>query len=969
MLKLRSMGLVIMPEYPGKMGSSGYLQHDWTDQEFEDRVDIMNPNDTGYALLLGSKRNHYMVVDCDGFESIQTLHNILTLDELNTLTVASWNPKKSRALIFKVPELYQKLLLDFNIFVMKGYKNEVFPEYEKLGETKKGGLEFRYNNHKQTIGGKHPSGYSYEFINGVDGEDLVVADLPISLIKLLVEAKVNPTIDATLTNPTSVNNMLSYLPPQWKDDYHKWYMVGCAFHASGLGLEDWLDWSKGSSAYDDEKTPKEAAASWRAMKKPEDLESQNKSYVDMALLSKIAESYGWKPTILDLNNDLNVPFIISEVTKLLLNHKLDDATINLQLQRIKKQYRLDGGNGEYSFNNFVKKLKRKIQLENDFQTDQLLKLEEWISEDLDVNYILTGVLGPALMRTAQQQGTEPEYILGIFLAACASRIGLRATFRSEYTQNAIFWFMFLAESGFNKSGTLSTVLELLQDEQKKFTQEYESANNTWRKDKSKDKSVGPVERIKFISKATITAILDALSNAEKQNDGVLIGADEVSRFFQKGEGATQDNIEIMLELYNGGYLDRRTTTSGSSIISKSALSFAGGSQLETMWEMQKSLEPDSVYFRDAVGFVARWAICCKRPKRRYANFGLSKDPTHVLFSQLLANFFQSLDAIPPREYTLSEEALDLHAIYSNYISDLDATIKRPNVNKYIRKLPGKCLRLAGILHMIQLATLSMGGGPSVVDAEYTIIKADCVNKAIILCNYYYHQMLVLSALTDKNPDVTTQAFQIYNAAISKDEVCARDIQRMLAQFADVPEKDINLLFEFLVKEKLAQVEWRMAKSPRVLGESETESDPQKSPNGVLYLKTLMSIAERKKLREKLKSWILINVRSELTFSIIWRNLCTRFKSYDPKEALGEGKEVCLELLYELVEDGFYKYDRKRFSPVEDRFAQMLDRVEKDVKDLTGQDFQEYCELFTEYRTHLEENDNAVQDYNPKAEHS
>jgi len=193
------------------------------------------------GVALGPASGGLLAVDFDaeGYEAVfQGVYGRPVTDLPNSVSWSSGKPGRKQV-AFSVPEHYWGQLRN-----RKSWSNP-----------KETCLELRWDRHQSVFLGAHPETNGYKWWPGCSPRELQVAEAPAWLLVPLM-------ISQSVVSPVAVKKeddgecerartILDSIPP--RDDYEGWLKVGMALHSVDDSLlEDWIDWSRGSSNFDEQ---------------------------------------------------------------------------------------------------------------------------------------------------------------------------------------------------------------------------------------------------------------------------------------------------------------------------------------------------------------------------------------------------------------------------------------------------------------------------------------------------------------------------------------------------------------------------------------------------------------------------------------------------------------------------------------------------------------------------------------------
>lgn len=226
---------------------TGTLQEDWAIHTYgvEAITHLIetSPHVRAVGLVLGPASG-ILAIDFDGNGSTAQFLEVFGRPWTDLPQTVSWSSGRPnrRQLAFRVPrELFEHL---------RGRRR-----WQRNGTTV---LELRWTGHQSVIAGDHPDTAGYHWINSPEQQQ--VADAPEWLLEPLYRApheSAAADYQPTAADAQRALALLEHIKP--RDDYDSWLRVGMALHSVDPGLlSAWVDWSRGSTHFDEE----ECLAKW-----------------------------------------------------------------------------------------------------------------------------------------------------------------------------------------------------------------------------------------------------------------------------------------------------------------------------------------------------------------------------------------------------------------------------------------------------------------------------------------------------------------------------------------------------------------------------------------------------------------------------------------------------------------------------------------------------------------------------------
>ncbi len=345
-----------------------------------------------------------------------------------------------------------------------------------------------------------------------------------------------------------------------------------------------------------------------------------------------------------------------------------------------------------------------------------------------------------IMRMSKSLCVEPEVIAGSMLTISSSAIGNTVSVSPKYGYEVpvFVWLIIIAISGYGKTPAISTLFRPVEKRQSKTFREYSEKLKKYKaslKRSNQGKTSATVEEPMpehfFASDTTVEALGDIFENTPR---GILIHRDELAGLIlglNQYKGGAGNDRQHYLELFNGNSwkIDRKT---GVKFIPNVGASIIGGIQTTIM---------KKVFGLDAIdeGLLPRFLLQNTEYKpRKFQRQGIEPDDL-IHWGDILEKCYEvSLTLndngfVESKILILGEEALNLfEEFYNNYMKLIP--FLSDNAKPFVPKLITYCLKIAGILHVIECFEM---GNSDIKNA----IKAGTIERAIKLIKYYAGQAI------------------------------------------------------------------------------------------------------------------------------------------------------------------------------------------------------------------------------------
>ncbi len=355
-----------------------------------------------------------------------------------------------------------------------------------------------------------------------------------------------------------------------------------------------------------------------------------------------------------------------------------------------------------------------------------------IGQLLTPSYLLPPSLAQAIeVRTRYLPVDGPSAVLP-FLAAVAGLVKLgtevEAIAAADYRVPINLFACLVGRSGAKKTPVLKLLVEApAQRLQADLALANKQAHSDWEETcrgmKKGEAPPAPQSKRLRCSDFTGEALTQQLQIQEAHGLGLLIYRDELSGLFgslNKYTGGKGSDEQQLLELFDGGGLSSLRIT-GDRHYSRSQVSIFGGTQPDVLKEL--------VANGDASGLWARF-LFVQLPARPVP-LSLSTTPEEEAqaktAAESLADACQTIYRMPRKTYRLSADAAARFATYELSRQHAALATNIGAQSALYGKSAGKVLRVAGVLHLVQIAA----GEANSQDQ----IQADAVDRAAALVDH------------------------------------------------------------------------------------------------------------------------------------------------------------------------------------------------------------------------------------------
>lgn len=389
-------------------------------------------------------------------------------------------------------------------------------------------------------------------------------------------------------------------------------------------------------------------------------------------------------------------------------------------------------------------------------------------QNLQIDEIFPEPLASHFKERARTLPCDPlAYILPM-LACVASIVGTRVSFKAKdgFKVRAVIFGINMMPASSMKSVILNDILAPL------IRLEMEARAAT----KARNQASGTDDRARRYVVDNITHA--SLSNilCREETVGLLAGCDELTQLFQQLSATHNVGMRAeLLKLWGGSALLKDTESSGCMFAAKTALSIIGNIPNE---EFSRIIGNEKGFGENGGdGFWLRWLIVNPRViPYVFINEGFDIEET-------LYGFYCCLDSINDEiEFVLSRPAKET---YSNKVNLWGSShdIYSDLENSFINKQRGHLLRIAGILHLMDLACAGFTNGKKIILGDHKI-SGSAMERAIRFIDYCHAQwkMLIEPAQNSAQQGIFIKLMSRIHKEEAKNnkkimEVTVRQIQR------------------------------------------------------------------------------------------------------------------------------------------------------------------------------------------------
>ncbi|MDF1867305.1 MAG: DUF3987 domain-containing protein [Saprospiraceae bacterium] len=394
-----------------------------------------------------------------------------------------------------------------------------------------------------------------------------------------------------------------------------------------------------------------------------------------------------------------------------------------------------------------------------------------------------------------------DYHGGSILAAASGAIG--NAFQVEHVVGDVepmsLWIVIVGPPSSAKSPIMRTCLKPLFKKEKEYSKQHKEDIIAWQrkrdnaesKDRRKMEDQRPIRPQRIVGDATIESLIKIFPNNWK---GVLSFKDEfiaLMKGMNAYKSAGQD-LEHFLSMWSGTpIMLNRSSLEDAVFIESPFISILGAIQPGILSGLTDANKISN-------GFLFRLLFCApqsvKIPKP-------SQEVPNPEYFEEYNKIIQRLNELPTApDFTPTILKMDAKGFrrYADYKTNIEQNIMNETEDENIKSLYGKILaytlRLAGILELIELATMSDDGyweNLSYADISHHKISLSSVNRAILLTHYFTENSLRILAQSE-NPvaALPRKQYWIYEKL---PQVCSSSLAVQVAQKMGIGEKTARRL--------------------------------------------------------------------------------------------------------------------------------------------------------------------------------
>lgn len=375
-----------------------------------------------------------------------------------------------------------------------------------------------------------------------------------------------------------------------------------------------------------------------------------------------------------------------------------------------------------------------IALDTEIRHELIAEFREKIGSEIDLFDIFNPTLAHLLAHRASALPCDPTAYIMPILATAASVVGKRVVFERKvgHTEPCVLW-----GGNVMRPGTLKTPvsndpirpLEIIEGESYERCKPKEG-------DDPKDEELPRRYVVKSVTHARLLGIA-----CEPKTMGLAFYQDELASMFAEMAKAHNTTMRAdLLEFWSGGKVSYDTNTKGHLFTPKTAISIFGNIQPDKLNSLIRD-EGNGNSGGDGLWSRFLWV----RPKEIVWE---DNDIESTITSELL-DIYKKLDNITEQKLTLSVDAKAMaRPVWNAWEAE------RPELDfaesAFVGKLRGYSIRVAGVLHLIDLA-VAQASEKGMLDTGDRMVPVQAMERAIRLCRYcrgQWQQLQTELGLTD-----------------------------------------------------------------------------------------------------------------------------------------------------------------------------------------------------------------------------
>jgi hypothetical protein len=400
--------------------------------------------------------------------------------------------------------------------------------------------------------------------------------------------------------------------------------------------------------------------------------------------------------------------------------------------------------------------------DSEIKREQIEQFRQSLNSEIALDDVFNLRLATLLTNRAASLPCDPIAYIMPLLATAASVVGKRVRFvikggEDTWSEPCVIWGGNIMPPSSLKSPIASDIRKPVERLQKESIERC----------KGEDEDGEQLKPRRYVfTGITHAAMIDLI--CEEKTIGLVGHYDELALLFSELEKSHNTAMRAeLLSLWTGGAVSRDTKTSGHLYTLHSAVSLFGNIQPDAL---RKLIAKDGDTSSAGDGLWCRFLWC--RPKEMIWQFNEIVANIQEPLSEIIA----ALDRTPSSTLLkLSPEAVAIGAKQWN-AWEYDKQDSDPAEAAFIGKLRGYSVRLAGVLHLLDLATTQSDPFLGALEMGDRAIPAEAMERALLLCRFCLGQWRQLQSELGHGSVPVTVA-KLLSKATNMPAVTPRDIVR------------------------------------------------------------------------------------------------------------------------------------------------------------------------------------------------
>jgi len=358
--------------------------------------------------------------------------------------------------------------------------------------------------------------------------------------------------------------------------------------------------------------------------------------------------------------------------------------------------------------------------------EQIEAFRSTLNSPIYLEEIFHPTLANLLTARAASLPTDPCAYVMPLLSCVASIVGKRVMFNPKigWEEPCVVWGGNVMPPSSLKSPIAADVIRPLAAMERDSYEKCKPNDND-------DEDAEPILPRRFkVQGATHAAILELA--CQEKNIGLVSYHDELASLFAELEKAHNVSMRAqLLSFWSGDEISYDTKRDGHLYAAKTAVSLFGNVQPDKLHSL---IEADGSTDNGGDGLWCRFLWCVPQPMPWTYN------TIEADISSELADIYHALDRTPSGTvFKFSDAAIEIGAPQWNQWA-LESLECDANEAAFLGKLRGYSVRIAGILHLLDIAIANAGSTEGLLlDLGDTMVPADAMVRAIRLCKFCRRQ--------------------------------------------------------------------------------------------------------------------------------------------------------------------------------------------------------------------------------------